>query len=173
MNSPTQLKILSAVWRNPGLSRSELGELAGLHVNTMTRTVDALIRKGYLREGASGQSGVRGRPKIPLEVDPARTCVGGIAIAAGGVEAVAMNLLGQPQGEAEKAAASNSAGIAKAVSRLLGGLLPKNPLALGVSVTGFVDPVSRRILWSSAAPAAQAYCCRRAPARLSSISLVV
>jgi len=155
MNSPTQLKILSAVWRNPGLSRSELGELAGLHVNTMTRTVDALIRKGYLREGASGQSGVRGSPKIPLEVDPARTCVGGIAIAAGGVEAVAMNLLGQPQGEAEKAAASNSAGIAKAVSRLLGGLLPKNPLALGVSVTGFVDPVSRRILWSSAAPAAE------------------
>jgi predicted NBD/HSP70 family sugar kinase len=155
MNSPTQLKVLSTVWRTPGLSRSELGALVGLHANTITRMVDALIRKGYLREGASGQRGHRGRPKIPLEVDPARTCVGGIAIGAGGVEAVALNLLGQPQGEVENAAASDPAGIAKGVARLLRGVLAKNPLALGVSVTGFVDPESRRILWSSAAPAAE------------------
>ena len=155
MNSPAHLKILSAVWRNPGLSRSELGEVVGLHANTITRMVDALICKGYLREGASEQSGGRGRPKIPLEVDPVRTCVGGIAIAAGGVEAVALNLLGQPLGEPAKVATTNSAGIAKAVAGLLGGLLPKKPLGLGVSVTGVVDPESRRILWSSAAPASE------------------
>ncbi len=152
MNNPTQLKILSAVWRTPGLSRSELGELVGLHANTMTRMVDALLRKGYLREAGVAQGGRRGRPKIPLEVDPARTCVGGIAIGAGGVEAVTLNLLGQPQREVEKVAATGSAPITKAVSRLLRGLLLQRPLALGISVTGFVDPASLRILFSSAAP---------------------
>lgn len=152
MNSPTQLKILSAVWRTPGLSRSELGVLVGLHANTMTRMVDALLRKGYLREAGAAQGGRRGRPRIPLEVDPARTCVGGIAVGAGGVEAVTLNLLGQPQGDVAKVAATGAASISKAVARLLRNLLRQNPLALGVSVTGFVDPANLRILFSSAVP---------------------
>ncbi len=155
MDNPAQMKILSAVWRSPGLCRSELGGRVGLHANTVTRRVDALLREGFLREGAAAPPGRRGRPKIPLEVDPARVCVGGIAIGAGGVGAVAMNLLGQPLGGFARAAAAGPAGIAKAVGRLLQGLLLQKPVALGVSVTGFVDPVGRRILFSSASPAAE------------------
>ena len=152
MNSPLQLKILSAVWRNPGLSRSDLCNLVGLHANTITRMVEALLQKGYLREGGSTQRGLRGRPRIPLEVDPSRTCVGGLAIGAGAVEAVTLNLLGEPQTEASRVEATSALDIAKAVAALLRKLLRNNPLALGISVTGFVDPKSLRILFSSATP---------------------
>ena len=133
MNSPSQLKILSAVWRNPELSRGDLCNLVGLHANTITRMVEALLRKGYLREGGSTQRGLRGRPRIPLEVDPSRTCVGGLAIGAGAVEAVTLNLRGEPQTEASRVEATGAPGITKAVAALLRNLLRNNPLALGIS----------------------------------------
>lgn len=152
MNSPTQFRILSAVWRTPGLARSDLRDIVGLHVNTVTRMVAALLRKGYLREGGAPQRGRQGRPRIPLEVDPTRMCVGGIAIGAGAVESVVLNLLGEPLGDVARLEATGAVRVARATSGLLRGVLRRRPLALGISVTGFVDPVSPRILFSSATP---------------------
>ena len=151
MKSPTQMKVLSAVWRTPGLSRSDLEGETGFHMNTITQTVGALLRKGYLREGDTRKQG-RGRPRIPLEVDPGRTCVGGIAIGVGAVEAVTLNLLGQPQGKISRVEADSPERITRAVSEQLRNLLLSNPLALGVSVPGFVDPEKMRILFSAAMP---------------------
>ena len=152
MNNPTPLKILSAIWRNPGLSRSDLEGLTGYHTNTVARTVEGLLKKGYLREKEAILHHGRGRPRIPLEVDPVRICIGGIAIGAGAVESVTMNLLGQPQSEIARVEATEPDRITRAVARLLRGLLRWNPLSLGVSVTGFVDPTHMRILFSSALP---------------------
>lgn len=152
MNSPTQLKILSAIWRNPRLSRSDLEEATGFHANTVARTVEVLLKKGYLREGEAAAQRVRGRPRIPLEVDPARICIGGLAIGAGAIEAVTMNLFGQPLTEVVRIPTLGSEPISRTVTSLLRGLLRANPIALGVSVTGFVDPDRLRILFSSATP---------------------
>lgn len=155
MNNPTQLKILSTIWRRPGLSRSDLEGLTGFHTNTVARTVEGLLQKGYLRETEAVLQQGRGRPRIPLEVDPARICIGGIAIGAGAVESVALNLLGQPQSEIARVEATGPERITQAVSGLLRGLLRWNPLGLGVSVTGFVDPGRMRILFSSALPGSE------------------
>ncbi len=152
MNSPTQLKILFAIWQNPGLSRSDLEDVTGFHANTVARTVEVLLRKGYLREGETVSQHGRGRPRIPLEVDPSRICIGGLAIGAGAVEAVTMNLSGQPLTEVVRMPTRGSEQIPRALTSLLRGLLRANPLALGVSVTGFVDPDQLKILFSSAAP---------------------
>ncbi len=152
MNSPTQLKILFAIWRSRGLSRSDLEGVTGFHANTVARTVEVLLRKGYLREGDTVLQRGRGRPRIPLEVDPARICIGGLAIGAGAVEAMTMNLSGHPLSEVVRMPILDSKQISRTLTRLLRGLLRTNPLALGVSVTGFVDPDRLRILFSSAAP---------------------
>lgn len=152
MNSPTQLKILSAVWRSPRLSRSDLEAITGFHANTIARTAEVLLRKGYLREGEAILQRSRGRPRIPLEVDPARICIGGLAIGAGSIEAVTMNLFGQPLTEIVRVPTIATEQISRTVTSLLRGLLRANPIALGVSVTGFVDPDRLRILFSSATP---------------------
>lgn len=152
MKSPTQLKILSAIWRNPGLSRRDLEGATGFHANTVARTVELLLRKGYLREGEAVLPCGRGRPRIPIEVDPARICIGALAIGAGAVEAVTMNLFGQALADCVRVPTVESGQITRTVASLLRGLLRTNPLALGVSVTGFVDPERLRILFSSAAP---------------------
>ena len=154
MTSPTQLKILSAIWRSPRLSRSDLEDLTGFHANTVARTVEVLLRKGYLREGEGEVTlqRVRGRPRIPLEIDPARICVGGLAIGASAIEAVTMNLFGQPLAKVVQIPTLESEQISRTVTSLLRGLLRANPIALGVSVTGFVDPERLRILFSSATP---------------------
>ncbi len=152
MKNPTQLKILSAIWGHPGLSRSDLEGVTGFHANTVARTVEVLLRKGYLREGEAVLQRGRGRPRIPLEVDPARICIGGLAIGVGAVEAVTMNLFGQPLADIVRVPTSEAGQITRTVANLLRGLLRTNPIALGVSVTGFVDPERLRILFSSAAP---------------------
>jgi predicted NBD/HSP70 family sugar kinase len=155
MESQASLRILGALWRSPGLSRRTLKPATGLHPNTVARVVSALIRDGYLREGPAAPPVGRGRPRIPLEIDVSRTCVGGLAVGAGAVEAISLNLRGHPLTAVNRLAVTRPAALARAVSSLLDGLLRAEPVAIGVSVTGLVDPDEMRILFSSAAPGHQ------------------
>lgn len=152
MNSPTQLKILSTVWHRPGLFRKDLEAVTGFHPNTVSRAVESLLASGYIRELPAIPLQGRGRPRVPLAVDPERTCVGGLAIGPGVVESIVLNLQGMPTGDPVRETFHTPADIPRAVGRQLQGLLRANPLALGVSTTGFMDPQRKRILFSSAAP---------------------
>lgn len=151
MQSPAQRRVLAAVWRSPGLSRGEVEAATGLHANTVARAVDRLVRKGYLREGV-GVPGGRGRPRIPIDVDPDRACVAGIAIGVGEVSSVVLGLRGDPRAAAERMTVSGANEVGMAVRQGFERALRAAPLAVGVSVTGFVDPERMRILFSSAAP---------------------
>ena len=99
MNTQAALTILSELRRLPGSSRRDLEVATGLHVNTVARTVDALIRKGYVREGTVSRPAGRGRPQIPLEFDTERVCVAGLAIGQGALEWVHADILGRPLNE--------------------------------------------------------------------------
>ena len=146
------LSILTALWRSPRLSRRELTAATGLHTNTVARVVDALTRDGYLRELPAAHPGGRGRPRLPLEIDATRASVGGLAIGPGAVEAVTTNLLGRPLSPPTRLPARDAASLKRAARRLMTDLARAEPLAIGVCVTGFVDPEGMRILFSSASP---------------------
>lgn len=155
MKSPTQLKILSTVWHRPGLFRKDLEAITGFHPNTVARAVDSLLAKGYIREMPAIPLEGRGRPHVPLAVDPERMCVGGVAIGPGAVEAVVLNLQGHPISPVVREQTSTPAEITHAVGERLQELLRSNPIALGVSVTGFFDPERKRLLFGSASPMAE------------------
>ncbi len=152
MNTEAALTILSELQRSPESSRRDLVKATGLHVNTVARTVSRLIEKGYVREGEAIRVTGRGRPQIPLAFDTERVCVAGVAIGQGALEFVRTDILGRPLGEASRLEVSEVKALPKQLSSVLNRLMKAAPLAVGVCVTGFVDPDTLRILFSSATP---------------------
>ena len=152
MNTQAALTILSELRRSPASSRRDLEVATGLHVNTVARTVSALIRKGYLRESTASRPAGRGRPHIPLEFDTERVCVAGLAIGQGALEFVHADILGRPLSAVCRQEAPDADALSKLLPRLMTRLMKPSLLAVGVGVTGFVDPRSMRILFSSATP---------------------
>src|SRR3954447_7026140 len=92
-----QREIVRTLWEQGRMSRWELHERTGLTPNNVGSVAEALLRMGVLREGAAEPSGA-GRPRVPLEIDPTRRHVIGLAIAPGRVAACRAGLRGHPIG---------------------------------------------------------------------------
>ncbi|MCE9612905.1 MAG: ROK family transcriptional regulator [Lentisphaerae bacterium] len=152
MDTRATLSILSALRRAPGLTRGELAARTGLHSNSVARTVTRLIRQGVVRERPPSRSVRRGRPQIPLELDTQRACVGGLAIGQGAVEAIHLDLMGQPVRSAQRHIITDAGSLPRVLPALMRDVMRSAPLAVGVCVTGFVEPHTKRILFSSALP---------------------
>src|SRR5260370_33782632 len=85
MLEPRQREVARTLWEQGRLSRWELHQKTGLTPNNVGSLAEALLKQGVLREGVGEPSGA-GRPRMPLEIDPSRRPVIGLAIAPGRVE---------------------------------------------------------------------------------------
>ncbi|EQD32844.1 transcriptional regulatory protein, partial [mine drainage metagenome] len=86
-------QILKLLWRHKALSRWEIHELTNNTPNQVGTDAAELIKQGLLRERIPNIAGP-GRPRVPLEIDPSRRYVLGLAIRPGHVELARLNLRG-------------------------------------------------------------------------------
>jgi predicted NBD/HSP70 family sugar kinase len=151
---PKQRDVVVAVWRAGRLSRSQLAAAAGLTPNGAGLVADALVRDGILRECPPEPAAGAGRPRVPLEIDRSTKHVVGLAINPGGVEVARVGLGGALASKPVARPVDDPARLVAAAAELLSGVVSRRTLGVGVSVTGFVDPADRAILFSSAQPGA-------------------
>ena len=146
-----QRDILRLLWSYGRLSRWELHRKTGVNPNAVGADVGTLLNGGIIRECASEVAGP-GRPRIPLEIDPTVRHVVGLAISPGRVEAGRLTLRGSLLGRPVGRNVSDTSKTVSVAQALLRETLSDQTLAVGLSVTGFVDPVERAILTSSSVP---------------------
>lgn len=145
-------EVLRHLWVAGRLSRSELHQRTGMTPNGAGAVAQAMLDDGLLRECSPEPSG-GGRPRVPLEINPNVRHVIGLSIAPGRVEAARLGLRGQVLGAALSRAVAEPDQLIPAATGLLKKTLNHQSLAIGASVTGFVDPEGREILFSSATAA--------------------
>jgi predicted NBD/HSP70 family sugar kinase len=143
-----QRGILRLLWRGGRMSRWELHRRTGVNPNAVGVDVATLLNEGILRECQSEVAGP-GRPRIPLEIDPSVRHVVGLAISPGRVEAGGLSLRGNMIGRPLSRSLSDPSKTISAAAALLRETMNEQTLAVGLSVTGFVDPIQRVILLSS------------------------
>ena len=143
-----QRSLLQALWRAGRLSRWELHEQTGIRPNTIGADAAALLGMGIVREDFA-RSPSRGRPRVPLEIDPTTRHVIGLGIRPGSVEICRLNLQGKLiDGPLSRSAADPDALVA-AASELLRDHVDASTLGIGLSMPGFVDPTLHTILFSA------------------------
>ena len=143
-----QREILRLLWRGGRLSRWELHRQTGVNPNAVGVDVASLLEHGIVRECPSEIVGP-GRPRIPLEIDPTIRNVIGLSISPGRVEVGRLSLRGQLLGRTLSRTVGEPSKIISAAQTLLKESLSDKTLAIGLTVTGFVDPDQRAILLSS------------------------
>ncbi len=89
---------------------------------------------------------------MPLEIDPSRRFVLGVAIRPGRVEVSKLNLLGKQVEEPQNRQISDAGRIIRTARDLMRDHLTSSTLCVGLATPGFVDPHSHSILLSSAWP---------------------
>ena len=105
--------------------------------------------QGLLRECAAAPSS-GGRPRVPLEIDPGRRHVLGVALGPGAVAVARLNLAGVTEGDPVRRQVAHPAELIAAAAQLLTASLTPGTLAIGLTVTGFVDNETREIIFSGA-----------------------
>lgn len=146
-----QREILRLLWNSGRLSRWELHRRTGVNPNAVGVDVAGLLGGGIIRECASEVAGP-GRPRIPLEIDPTVRHVVGIAISPGRVEAGRLTLRGSLLGRPTARNVTEPGKTVAVAQALLRESLSDQTVAVGLAVTGFVDPKERAILTSSSLP---------------------
>ncbi len=144
-------RILVLLRQHGPLSRLEISRLTEVRPNTIGRAVLEMQEKGLLRESAA-HAGKRGRPKIPLEIDPAGACVAGLSLSPGKAEAVLLNLFGQIRQGSRTAEVDKPEDLVASAARLLRQILQPSVIAAGMSIPGFMDAGQKTVLLSSAFP---------------------
>ena len=153
--NPREQLFASMVWRERGLSRRDLHERTATHPTLTGHAVTQLIEHGLLREGAVPPTTGRGRPQVPLEIDPDRRTFVGLAIAPDGVRGIRLNALGRSLGEEVAGASKTKQSPIASAAALLKQLLDPSVLAVGVSITGLALPREAKVLFSSALAATE------------------
>jgi len=143
-----QREILRLLWRGGRMSRWELHRQTGVNPNAVGVDVAALLNHGIVRECPSEIVGP-GRPRIPLEIDPTIRYVVGLSISPGRVQVSRLSLRGQLLGRTISRPTTDPTKAIATAQSLLEESLSDKTLAIGLTVTGFVDPEKRQILLSS------------------------
>lgn len=139
------------VYRHSQVSRSDLHEQTGIRLNTVGAETAALLEQGVLRE-CDVQAHGRGRPRVPLEIDPHARHVVGLAISRGSVEAGRVNLNGKLIGEPVLQPTQGRSDTLQTAADLLRGQLNDDTLAVGLTAPGFIDLSTHQILFSPTVP---------------------
>jgi N-acetylglucosamine repressor len=143
-----QQEILRLLWSGGRMSRWELHRQTGVNPNAVGVDVATLLGQGFIRECQSEAAGP-GRPRIPLEIDPTVRHLVGVAIGPGKVEAARLSLRGNVLGRPLSRTITDPAKTISVAQALLRESINDRTFAIGLSVTGFVDPAQRAILISS------------------------
>jgi predicted NBD/HSP70 family sugar kinase len=143
-----QREILRLLWGGGRMSRWELHRRTGVNPNAVGVDVAGLLSGGIIRECQSEIAGP-GRPRIPLEIDPTVRHVVGLSISPGRVEASRLSLRGKLLGRPLFQTIGESGKTIPAAQALLRESLNDQTLAVGLSITGFVDPTKQAVLNSS------------------------
>jgi N-acetylglucosamine repressor len=140
-----QCQVLRLIRRHGPMSRSNLSHSLPLHPNIAGQLVGGMIEAGILREGISDPFG-RGRPRVPLEIDPGNRFMLAATINREEVSACRFNLLGQAIGNTLSKSIRQSSHPARVAADLLTRLDSEATLGVGVSVNGFINPDDPRTL---------------------------
>lgn len=143
--NPRQRQILQVLWHEGRMSRWEFHQRLKAHPNLIGADVAALLELGLLRECESEPNGP-GRPRVPLELDPENWHVIGLAFVRGRVEASRLNLKGEVLGKVRTREAADPQKLVSQAHALLKELLSEKSAAVGISASGFINPVTKTIL---------------------------
>jgi predicted NBD/HSP70 family sugar kinase len=144
-----QRQVFRVLWNEGRLSRSELHARTGLTPNGVGLLAEAMLREGLLRECPAATAGA-GRPRVPLEIDPARRHVIGLSLEPGRAEVCRLGLSGTLLERIHSKNCVDPSNLVQVAAGLLRKHKNSQTLGVGMSVTGFVDPSERTILFSSA-----------------------
>ncbi len=136
--------LLQRLWANGPMSRWELHESTGIRPNTIGTDAGNMIRHGLLREGKSKRA-KRGRPRVPLEIDPERRTVLGIAHNGDHVDAITMNLFGEPQSDVQTVTTGSLQQNANAIADLARQQRDRRTHGIGLIVQGCYDRDQRML----------------------------
>ena len=146
-----QQELLRTLWMQGRLSRWELHEQTGLSPNGVGSLVDTMLRAKLIRECPPEPAQV-GRPRVPLEIDSDTRHLLGLALVPGRAEITRLGLTGEVIGRPVSAEVSTPSALVKTAASLLSDQLDSHTLAIGVTSTGFLDPLHKSVLFSSALP---------------------
>ena len=146
-----QQKLLQTLWMQGPLSRWELHTLTGLTPNGVGTYAEAMVRAGLVREREPEPARL-GRPRVPLAIDPSTRHLLGLALVPGRAEITRLALTGEVVGRPVTKDVSSPAALVKTAAALLERQVTSETLAIGVTSTGFLDPINKSILFSSALP---------------------
>jgi len=139
----------SLIWRRGRMGRREIHQFTGVHPTLTGNAVSNLLAAKLLRDAEAAPTADRGRPQVPLEIDPQHRSFLGVSISPGAVRVAEVNALGQVKGEETTRPVSKPARIVEAAAKLLAERIKPAVISIGVSFTGLVDPQAREILFSS------------------------
>ena len=152
--TPRHVQMLSQVWFNDGLSRSDLHKRTGVRLRTVGTLIDDMVRWKLVEEGEPRIAGV-GRPQIPLGVKAHGVRLVGVSIGPERVSAAATWLLPDLASRPKVIQVKRVDQLIPTAVNLIGSFLQLKPWAIGVAVSGFVDVGSGSWLLSSAHPASE------------------
>ncbi|HEY7090538.1 MAG TPA: ROK family protein [Tepidisphaeraceae bacterium] len=144
-----QRRVFRVLWTEGRLSRSELHQRTGLTPNGVGTLAEAMLRSGLLRE-CPATAKAAGRPRVPLEVDPSKRHVLGLAIEPGRASICRLGLAGTVLERVRPRQCADPRKLIPTAAALLSEYSDQRTLGVGVSITGFVDPRTRTLLFSSA-----------------------
>jgi len=142
---------LDAIRRLGQCSRVELHDYLGLRKATVTQDSARLLELGLIREGTDRHP-TNGRPRLPLEINADAYHVLGVSIDPGVVRVQSVNLLGKPVGPVRQRRVRGAARLRQAMRQLVREAINDQTLAVGVTIPGFVEPASKRVLYSAVWP---------------------
>jgi predicted NBD/HSP70 family sugar kinase len=146
-----QREVVRQLFLEGPLSRFELHQRTGMTPNGVGNVVETLLKEGLVRECPPEPSG-GGRPRVPIDLDPASVHVLGLAISPGRVEAGRVGIKGHLIGSALSREVPHPDQLVAVATELLKKLMNRQTRLIGASVTGFIDTDKREILLSSATP---------------------
>jgi predicted NBD/HSP70 family sugar kinase len=141
-----QAVVLDLVRRDPGRSRADLQRVSGLASQTISNITRRLIDTGMIRESAPADTS-RGRPSIPLSVDPDGACAVGVHVDPARLTVLLLDIAGGIRDRRELRTPQSpdpddtTALIAASVDEMIraSGVDRARVLGLGVAVPGPLD----------------------------------
>jgi predicted NBD/HSP70 family sugar kinase len=154
---PRERQFASLIWRNGPQSRRELQQLTGIHPTLTGNSIAVLIKAGLLREGEIPPQSTRGRPQIPVELDPEGSVFLGLSISPGTLRLARLDPTGRLRGPERVRTVGGSTSVVDAARAALDQHLDESVHSIGVSFTGLMEPASRKMLFSSSQPSTSAF----------------